>query len=92
MLDADALDTVVHDQVASAWRAYRARADRACDRSFLHAAIRCAGLRLAETALAPSATVLSQFETAALVCAAEEMIDAPGDVVARWDGMHDPVA
>ncbi|MEA2722219.1 MAG: hypothetical protein QOJ39_4083 [Candidatus Eremiobacteraeota bacterium] len=88
VLRAEALDAVVHEQVAAAWRAYRADSENARDPSFLLAAIRCAGLRLAENALAPSATALSQPEIVALAGAADEMLHAPGAVVARWHGIR----
>ncbi|MEA2690079.1 MAG: Phosphotransferase enzyme family [Candidatus Eremiobacteraeota bacterium] len=88
VLRAEALDAVVHEQVAGAWRAYRADSENARDTSFLLAAIRCAGLRLAENALAPSAAALSQPEIVALAGAADEMLHAPGTVVARWDGIR----
>ena len=91
-LDAGALDAVVREQVAGAWRAYRASPDRARYPSFLCEAIQCAGLRLAETALAPWATALTEPEIVALIDVAEKLLDGSGTVGSDWLGIDDRLA
>lgn len=89
---AAALRAMLRGQAADAWRAYRASSEPARDPSFLRDAVRCAGVRLAEAAFAPSASDLSLPEIVALAAASLEMLDDPAGAASRWYGLDDPVA
>jgi aminoglycoside phosphotransferase (APT) family kinase protein len=89
---AETLEAMMRAQVSGAWCGYSAGSNHARDRSFLHAAIRCAGVRLAEAAFAPAIAAPSELEVAALVDAATEMLDDPSRAAARWYGLDDSMA
>jgi hypothetical protein len=91
-LDSPALDAALRVQTAAAWEAYRAGSERARDPAFQRDTVRCAGVRLAETALAPSLTALSDAERIGLVDAASEMLRDPDGAALRWFGLDDDLA
>jgi aminoglycoside phosphotransferase (APT) family kinase protein len=72
---ADALRAIVREHVGEAWKAYRSA--RAVDGSFLRESVRCAAVRLGESALAPTASHPLERERTTLVDAALAMIADP---------------